>query len=165
MRANIKFLVMDVDGTLTDGKLYFGKDGELMKAFFVRDGYAIREILPQYHIEPIVITARESGMTACRCRELGIKEYHQNCKDKLKTLRQILERSDSDSKAYDLSTAAYIGDDIPDLDCMSAIKAGGGLTGCPADAVGEIKNIADFICSRKGGEGAVREFIEWIVHN
>ena len=72
-----KLLFMDVDGTLTDGKIYMGDKGEIMKAFHVRDGYAVKEILPQYDMIPVIITGRESEIVSQRCRELGIGQIYQ----------------------------------------------------------------------------------------
>jgi 3-deoxy-D-manno-octulosonate 8-phosphate phosphatase (KDO 8-P phosphatase) len=147
---------MDVDGTLTDGKIYMGPNGEVMKAFSVKDGYAINYILKPAGITPIVITARKSDIVKKRCDELGITEVYQDTFYKLARLKDIIGEKK-------LGQCAYIGDDIPDLECMKAIKNAGGLVGCPADAVKDIKNIANYVCSLKAGEGAMREFAEWIV--
>lgn len=150
----IKYLVMDVDGTLTDGKIYIGHNGEEMKAFNIKDGAGIHDILIPAGIIPVVITGRSSDIVSNRCIELGITEVHQNVKDKLGKLREIINN--------DLMSVAYIGDDINDLQCIRAIKKAGGIIGCPADAVREVIDLSDYICNVKGGEGAVREFIEWI---
>ena len=160
---NIKFLVLDVDGTLTDGKIYMGADGELFKAFDVKDGYGIAVLLPKAGIVPVIITSRVSAIVAGRCRELGIREVHQGCRDKLLTLRKLLQDfSARDGKEYTMGNVAYMGDDIPDLECMTLVKQAGGIAACPADAVGEVKAAADFVSSRNGGNGAVRDAIGWI---
>ena len=78
----IKLLVMDVDGTLTDGCIYTGSNGEMMKAFDVKDGYAIKHILPELGIIPAIITGRRSDIVACRARELDIEELYQGVADK-----------------------------------------------------------------------------------
>ncbi len=162
MRRKIRFLVMDVDGTLTDGKFYIGDNGELFKAFNTKDGFGVRNILPKYGIQPIIITARQSKIVDKRCAELNISIVRQGRLDKMMCLREILD--DLNEKNEDvLSHIAYIGDDILDLDCMNPIKENGGIVGCPADAVDEVKKVADFISSKNGGSGAVREFIEWLV--
>lgn len=153
----IKYLVMDVDGTLTDGKIYIGNSGEMMKAFDVKDGYAIREILPLFNIKPVIITGRKSEILEKRCRELEITELYQGVREKKALLQQLVEKY-----GCGFENVAYIGDDLNDLECMLAVKEKKGLVGCPADAVKEVKDIADFISYRKGGNGAVREFIEWI---
>lgn len=147
----IKYLVMDVDGTLTDGKIYIGNEGEMMKAFSIKDGCGIHDILIPAGIIPVIITGRTSKILENRCKEIGIKETHQGISNKLEKLLSITD---------DLSTVAYIGDDINDLSAMLPIKEAGGKIGCPADAVIKVKEIADFISVKNGGDGAVREFIE-----
>ena len=150
----IKYLVMDVDGTLTDGKIYMGNAGEMMKAFDIKDGCGIHDILIPTGITPVIITGRSSKILENRCKELGITNLHQGIRNKLEKLLAITTH---------LSTVAYIGDDINDLSCMEPIKEAGGLVGCPADAVQKVIDLADFLSKRNGGNGAVREFIEWIV--
>lgn len=149
----IKALIMDVDGTLTDGGIYMGNPGEIMKRFDVRDGYAIHNILPLLGITPIIITGRTSEIVKNRCRELGITELVQGSFCKEEDMCNILNRL-----GITLEETAYIGDDLPDKECMELV----GVCGCPSDAVDEIKTICDFISDKKGGNGAVREFIEWI---
>lgn len=164
MNKNIKFLVMDVDGTLTDGKIYIGKEKELFKVFDVKDGYGIKDILPQYGIIPIIITARYSKILENRCKELNICYLYQGIKDKLRKLNEIIElKSIEDRKKYSYINFAYIGDDLPDLECMAIIKENDGLVACPADAIKKIKEISNYICSNNAGNGAVREFIEKII--
>lgn len=150
----IKYLVMDVDGTLTDGRIYMGNDGEMMKAFDIKDGCGIHDILIPAGITPVIITGRSSKILENRCKELGITNLHQGIRNKIEKLLTI---------TTDLSMVAYIGDDINDLSCMEPIKEAGGLVGCPADAVQRVIDLADFVSKRNGGNGAVREFIEWIV--
>lgn len=151
---NIKYLVMDVDGTLTDGKIYMGQNGEMMKAFNIKDGCGIHDILIPAGICPVIITGRKSDIVLNRCKELGISEVHQGISDKLGKLMEI---------TGNLAEVAYIGDDINDLVCMKAVKNAGGVLGCPADAVQAIKKITDFVADHNGGDGAVRDFIEWLV--
>lgn len=152
----IKYLVMDVDGTLTDGKIYISHSGELMKTFNIKDGCGIHDLLIPAGIVPVIITCRSSDIVLNRCKELGINVVYQGVKNKLEKLQLI---------ADELSTVAYIGDDINDLSCMESVKAVGGLIGCPNDAVENVKNIADYVAPHKGGEGAVRDFIEWMLRN
>ena len=163
MADGIRFLVMDVDGTLTDGRIYFGPSGEVLKVFDVKDGYAIKCMLPEMAIVPVVITARESKMLELRCKELGIVELHQGASVKLDKLMDVLRVwSEKDGSEYTLKNAAYIGDDILDLQCMRPISAAGGIAACPVDAVAEVVSAADYVCKAPGGRGAVREFVEWI---
>ena len=146
----IKMLVMDVDGTLTDGHIYVGAEGEMMKAFHVQDGYGIAHILPKLGIAPVIITGRSSKIVEKRAEELKITHLHQGIGDKLTKLQEV---------ARDLGAAAdqiaYIGDDVNDLDCIRWC----GFTACPADAVPEVLTAVDYVCRRDGGRGAVREFI------
>lgn len=151
-----KYLVMDIDGTLTDGKIYMGPQGEAMKAFSVKDGYVFKYILEPAQIIPVVITARNSSIVKNRCDELGIKEVYQGKLDKLAALKEIVGEQQ-------LSSCVYFGDDILDLKCMMPIKNAGGIIGCPADAVQEVKAVSDYICLCKAGDGALREFVEWLV--
>ena len=157
----IKFLVMDVDGTLTDGKLYIGQDGEMFKTFDIKDGCGIKDILPAINIIPIIITARCSKILENRCQELGIQHLFQGVREKRIKLDEIIsEFSRSEGIEYSYKNVAYIGDDILDLQCMLPIKTCGGLIGCPRDAALEVLATSDFISSKNGGDGAVREFIE-----
>lgn len=149
----IKALAMDVDGTLTDGGIYIGTDGEMMKRFHVKDGYAIHDLLPAMGIIPIIITGRTSEIVKRRCAELGITRLVQGSTDKIGDLKKILAR-----ERIDMTETAYMGDDMNDYDCMRQV----GLKGCPSDAADSIKKIADYITISSGGNGAVREFVEWI---
>lgn len=150
---NIKMLILDVDGTLTDGKIYIGSEGELMKAFNVKDGLGIVKLQTQ-NIVPVIITGRISEIVEQRAKELGITEVHQGIKDKVKVLRQL-----ADKYQYELKELAYIGDDENDLEAMKLC----GMVGCPRDAVDSVIQLADFVCKRNGGEGAVREFIDYLL--
>lgn len=154
----IKWLIMDVDGTLTDGKIYIGNKGEVFKAFNIKDGYGIAHILRGASIEPIIITGRESDIVRQRCFELGIKRVFQGSMDKTGVLESVIGKEN-----YEM--CAYIGDDEPDLMCMRQIKTKGGLVGCPSDAIEAIKEVCHYISPNKAGNGAVRDFIEWIVHH
>jgi len=156
MAKNAKILFMDVDGTLTDGKIYMGPSGEVMKAFNIKDGYGIHEILPQYGIIPVIITGRTSEIVKNRADELGIIELYQGKHEKVETMHRVLAKYHCPAEK-----AAYIGDDVLDLPCMELC----GITGCPSDAVSEVKVICDYICQASGGCGAVREFIEWLIEN
>ena len=157
---NIKFFAMDVDGTLTDGKIYMSDKGECFKAFNIKDGYAIHSILREYRMIPVIITGRKSQIVEKRAQELNIDEIHQGVSDKLTKLKEIILRYPGEA---DLSSVAYIGDDLNDIPTMNAVQESGGLVGCPADAVKQVLERADYIAQHNGGDGAVRDFIEWIV--
>lgn len=152
--TKIKILVMDVDGTLTDGKIYVSNQGEIMKAFHVKDGLGIMKI-HERGIVPVIITGRNSEIVSIRGEELRISEIHQGIEDKLSILKNI-----SLKYGCNFDEVAYIGDDENDLECMNIC----GIKGCPSDAVNSVKQIADFVCGRSGGNGAVREFIEYLLH-
>jgi 3-deoxy-D-manno-octulosonate 8-phosphate phosphatase (KDO 8-P phosphatase) len=149
----IKLLILDIDGTLTDGKLYFSAKGEFMKAFNIKDGLILAD-LAQYDIVPVVITGRKSKILSNRCKELHITEVYQGIADKVKQLRSIVAKYHC---SFD--EVAYIGDDLNDLECMKLC----GISGCPADAVDQVKKAVDYVCVKNGGDGAVREFIEYFL--
>lgn len=151
---DIKLLIMDVDGTLTDGKIHIGENGELFKSFYARDGYAIKEILPKYNIFPIILTGRNSKITNIRAKELNIDYVYQGIDEKDIVIKEICEKH-----GVLASQIAYIGDDLNDLEAMKLV----GLVGCPQNAVSGVREIADFISKNVGGDGAVREFVEFIV--
>lgn len=145
----IKMLVMDVDGTLTDGTIYIAPSGEVMKAFNVKDGYGIVQ-LRKSGIVPVIITGRKSQIVEQRAKELKITELYQGIEDKLAKLKEIAEKYNVTAREI-----AYIGDDLNDMDCIEFC----GFTGCPADAVDEVLQKVNYVCKHDGGNGAVREFI------
>lgn len=154
MNKKIKLLFMDVDGTLTDGKIYMGENGEVMKAFDIKDGYAIAHILPKMEIIPVIITGRTSKIVENRAKELGITELYQDIDNKLGVMLDVIRKYKCTEE-----NVAYIGDDLPDIQCMKKCA----MAGCPADAVQEVKEICQYICNKKAGCGAVREFIDRIL--
>ncbi|MGM0508946.1 MAG: KdsC family phosphatase [Fusobacteriota bacterium] len=150
---HIKMIILDIDGTLTDGTIYINNNGVESKGFNAKDGLAIVEARKQ-GIPSAIITGRESTVVEIRARELGITEVHQGVENKLGKIREI-------AKKYNLEkyNFAYIGDDVNDLPALKKV----GFRGTPYDGVQEVKEVADFISSCKGGHGAVREFIEYIL--
>lgn len=150
----IHYLVMDVDGTLTDGKIYMSPTGEAMKAFNIKDGCGIHDIAIPHNLIPVIITGRKSNIVENRCKELGITEVHQGVSNKLNELLFI---------THELSSVAYIGDDINDLPIMKAVKDAGGAVGAPHDAIKKVLEIADFVCPHDGGDGAVRDFLKEVI--
>ena len=151
--SKIKLLVMDVDGTLTDGKIYMGNNGEVMKAFDVKDGCGIKDILPTLGITPVIITGRVSKIVENRAKEIGITELHQGVRDKLAVLKKVAEKYNASPDEI-----AYIGDDINDLECIEYC----GFTACPADAVEKVKNNCQYVSMLYAGNGAVRDIIRKI---
>ena len=148
---NIKLFVMDVDGTLTDGKIYMGSAGEMMKAFHVKDGYGIHNILPQLGVIPVILTGRKSEIVKERSRELGVVNVIQGSEDKVEDLRALLRQM-----SMDWNQVAYIGDDLNDLSVMRKVA----WAACPCDAVDEIKEICQYVSTKEGGFGAVRDAID-----
>lgn len=149
----IKLLAMDVDGTLTDGRIYIGPDGEVMKAFDVKDGYGIVRFREAGGI-PAIITGRRSRIVEQRCRELGITELHQGVSDKLDCLMKLASRY-----GLEREEIAYIGDDLNDLACMEYA----GVSACPGDAMEAVRSSCSYICTSPGGRGAVREFLDTVL--
>lgn len=152
--ARIKLLLMDCDGVLTDGRLYFSAGGEEMKVFDVRDGQG----LVSWHKAggtSGIISGRSSRIVGVRAGELGIKFVHQGVEDKIQAFLAIL------AEAYisDPAEVAYIGDDVPDIPLLKKV----GLPVAVADAVGEVKAAAAFVTEAKGGRGAVRNVCDLLL--
>ncbi len=150
--AAIELVVMDVDGVLTDGKISYTSDGQEIKSFNVKDGLGI-SLGVKAGLQFGIITARQSVMVERRAAELGIQHVLQHTKTKLPAFETLAE-----SLGLTLAQVAYIGDDLPDLPPM--IKAG--LACCPADAAREVLDRAHFVSPYRGGEGAVRDILDFI---
>lgn len=150
----IRCLVFDVDGTLTDGKIHISSDGELYKSFDVKDGYGIKCLLPCRGIQAAIITGRKSQIVELRARELGIKYVYQNIKDKAAALQDLRLKL-----GISLEEIAFMGDDVNDLPAMKIA----GIAACPKDAVEEVKQVCAYVCKKKGGGGAAREWIEHLI--
>jgi len=148
----IKLLIMDVDGTLTDGGIYYDDSGHEMKKFNVKDGAGITK-LKKYGVKTMILTGRKSDCVAKRSEELKIDYVFQGIENKAEYLKKFIEDNNLDSNAI-----AYIGDDINDIECMQYAT----FTACPLDAVDQVKNNVWVVCEKKGGEGAVREFIDFM---
>jgi 3-deoxy-D-manno-octulosonate 8-phosphate phosphatase (KDO 8-P phosphatase) len=151
--AGVAMLVLDVDGVLTDGRLYYGNNGEELKAFNIKDGLGIK-LLQRAGVRVAIITGRVSEIVARRARELGIEEVVQGREDKRQALLELCERSGLSSRE-----CAYMGDDLPDLGAVTA--AGLGMT--VADGCAALREAADWTASASGGCGAVREACEFIL--
>ena len=149
----IALLVCDVDGVLTDGRLYYGPQGEALKVFDVRDGHGIR-MLAAHGIEVAVLSARSSPIVAQRARELGIERILQGRGDKAEGFRELLA-----AKRVTAAQAAYIGDDFPDLPALRIA----GFAATVADARDEVKAAAHWVAPQPGGHAAVRALAEFIL--
>ncbi len=151
--ARVRLLVLDVDGVLTDGRLYYGPQGEAMKVFDVRDGHGIKMLIKN-GVEVALLSARSSDIVAARARELGIARVLQGRSDKASAFATLLADT-----AVASDDSAYIGDDLPDLPAMRAA----GFASTVADACDAAKSAAHWITPQPGGRGAVRALAEFIL--
>lgn len=151
--ANIKLLILDADGVLTDGQIVINDRGEETKSFHVRDGQGL-VLLMDAGVEVIIITGRKSVALEHRARELGIQKIYQGVKDKGDLCRKLMKE-----KKLEKDHLCCIGDDLPDLPLFQQA----GLSVAVADAVDEVRHAAGIITENKGGKGAVREICEIIL--
>jgi 3-deoxy-D-manno-octulosonate 8-phosphate phosphatase (KDO 8-P phosphatase) len=151
--AMIQMLVLDVDGVLSDGRLYYSNSGDELKSFSIKDGLGIK-LLRDAGVKVAIITGRTSEIVTRRARELGIEEIVQGREDKRQALLELCERSGTS-----VDDCAYMGDDLPDLGAI--IAAGLGMT--VSDGAAPVKEAADWVSEARGGYGAVREACEFIL--
>ena len=151
--ADIKLLLFDVDGVLTDGKILLHPDGTESKRFDIKDGTAL-VWAQRAGLKVGVLSARTSSATAQRAAQLGVTIVHQGVPSKLHAYDEILRQQ----QLTDAETA-YMGDDLLDLPVIARV----GLSGCPADAVDEVRSRVDFVSRAVGGDGAAREFVEIVL--
>jgi 3-deoxy-D-manno-octulosonate 8-phosphate phosphatase (KDO 8-P phosphatase) len=149
----IKLLILDVDGVLTDGSIILDNYGNELKSFHVRDGHGIK-MLMSAGIHVAIITGRQSQVVEKRAHELGIKDVFQKCLDKQIAYDELAQKYGLDS-----SEIAYIGDDIIDIPVLKR----SGLPVVVADADDQTKAFAQFITTKEGGRGAVREFCDLLL--
>ncbi|RVU91823.1 acylneuraminate cytidylyltransferase [Flavobacterium columnare] len=152
-QKRIDYLVLDVDGVFTDGCVYYGKEGELMKKFDMRDGMGL-EILRQNGVEVVVITSENSKLVEERMKKLQIKNLFLGVKDKFSLLKSFVL-----NKNTSFGNIAYVGDDVNDLTCICSV----GWSFTPQNATVTLKNNADIILNQNSSEGAIRETCEWIM--
>ncbi|MDB2695060.1 HAD-IIIA family hydrolase [Flavobacteriaceae bacterium] len=150
---NIKTFIFDVDGVLTDGKILITNEGELLRSFDTKDGYAMKCALVQGYKIAIITGGRNQGVEE-RFKELGVYDIYMGAHYKLDAFQDLLDNYDLDPE-----TILYIGDDVPDIPVMEKV----GLGCCPADAVSDVKTMADYVSHKNGGEGCVRELIEQVL--
>ena len=149
----IKTFIFDVDGVLTDGKILINSDGELLRSFDTKDGYAMKcSLVKGFKIA--IITGGRNEAVRERFKELGVIDIYLGAHHKLDAYQDLMDN-------YDLNPEEilYIGDDIPDIPVMEKV----GLGCCPADAASDVKAMADYVSHKKGGEGCVRELIEQVL--
>ena len=152
--VDIKLLMLDVDGVLTDGSLLVGADGkEALKIFDSLDGHGIK-LLQSTGVTVAIITGRTSGMVEGRAKELGIKHVQMGISKKMDALQILLEKT-----GFKLSDCAAMGDDWPDLAILPNVR----LAICPAQAHEEVKKRVQYIAQKTGGNGAIREVCDLIL--
>lgn len=151
--SRIKLLGCDVDGVLTDGRIYLGKDGEIFKVFYAQDGLAMLRA-EQVGLKLAFITGRDSQIVMQRARELNVREVHLGVKDKLTCMKAIWRKI-----GIQPQETAFIGDDINDLPLMQAVGLACTVPVCAL----EVKEAAHFVATQPAGRGAVREIIEFIL--
>lgn len=150
---NIKLLLLDVDGVLTDGKIVYTDSGEQIKAFDVKDGHGLK-LLMRSGAEVVLITGRESKVVLHRARDLGIQEVYQKITNKIEIYEKILKE-----KNLEDIQVGFVGDDLIDIPVLRRV----GFSAAVEDAIPEVKEIVDYVTSKKGGEGAVREVCELLL--
>jgi len=148
----IKFFISDIDGVMTDGNIFFYK-GEIYRKFNVKDGLGIK-LLKLIDIEPVILSSKSSYQTKERFISLGVNLYFEGVEKKYDFIEKFLKKTN-----IGWENICYMGDDLPDLLPMK--KASFSI--CPFDAVKEVKNVADYVCVKKGGEGAFREGVEELI--
>jgi 3-deoxy-D-manno-octulosonate 8-phosphate phosphatase (KDO 8-P phosphatase) len=149
----IKLLILDVDGVLTDGKILYNDRGEELKAFNVRDGHGLK-LLMRAGIGIALITGRKSKVVLHRARDLGIKNVYQRVTNKIEVYEKILK-----GKKLKDENVGFVGDDLVDIPVLKRV----GFSAAVGDAIPEVREIADYVASKKGGEGAVREICELLL--
>jgi 3-deoxy-D-manno-octulosonate 8-phosphate phosphatase (KDO 8-P phosphatase) len=150
----IRLVVLDVDGTMTDGRLYYGKDGEAFKAFDVRDGHGLRLLQIHGGVKLAVLTGRRADLVQQRCRELSIDHVVGGSRAKGAAIEKI-----ASDLGVPLSDAAFMGDDVNDLPALRKVA----LSCAPRDAAPEVLDQVLWVSSRAAGRGAVRELCELLL--
>ena len=150
---DITTFVFDVDGVLTDGSVFITNDGEMLRTMNIKDGYAMKTAIDCGYNVCIISGGKNEGVRI-RLQNLGIKDIHLGCPDKIETFNNYAALY-----AINPEQVLYMGDDIPDYQVMNLV----GLPTCPQDACAEIKSISKYISHKNGGKGAVRDVIEQVL--
>jgi 3-deoxy-D-manno-octulosonate 8-phosphate phosphatase (KDO 8-P phosphatase) len=148
----VRLVLLDVDGVLTDGHLWYGPQGEMMKVFDVKDGHGI--VIARNHVDFGVISGRPQELAERRLRELRVKHLYFANLDKLSCYEELIARLTLTDEQV-----AFMGDDVNDLPLLERV----GLSACPADAVAAVRQRTRFVSSCPGGRGAVRELCDLVV--
>jgi 3-deoxy-D-manno-octulosonate 8-phosphate phosphatase (KDO 8-P phosphatase) len=149
----ISFILLDIDGVLTDGTLLYGPDGEITKVFSVYDGHGIYRG-HQLGLKFGAISGREADANIRRAEKLKLEELYQNCNDKVAAYEEIKTKYGLNDENF-----CYVGDEVFDLPLLSKVA----FSCAPANALPEVKKEVDYITKLKGGKGAVREIIDYIL--
>lgn len=155
----VRMFLTDCDGCLTDGGMYYTENGDEIKRFDTRDGMGI-QLLRDAGVKCGIITSENRCLNKRRAEKMKIDYLVQGCKDKAGALVDICER-----EGISLSSVAYMGDDLNDLEVIRRIVAAGGIAACPADAIGAVRLAVSYVCVHNGGHGAVREFANYLRAN
>lgn len=155
LAKKIKLIIMDVDGTLSDGRFFVLPDGQVIKSFDVKDGTGVI-FANLAGIKTAIITGKTTEVVRKRAEELHINDYYEGVTNKTKPLYELLEKY-----SLEKEEVAYIGDDIGDAEVMGMV----GFSAAVGDAHPLIKRISHYIAKRYGGRGAVREVIDFILDN
>jgi YrbI family 3-deoxy-D-manno-octulosonate 8-phosphate phosphatase len=150
----IRLVLTDNDGVLTDTGVYYSAKGEELKRFSIRDGMGIERMRKYAGVETIIITGEESGSVRTRAEKLKIREFYLSVNKKEELLPEIMKKNE-----VALDEIAFVGDDSNDIEIMKMV----GFRATPADGMSFIKEISDYICENKGGNGAFREVAELII--
>lgn len=149
----VRLLVFDLDGVLTNGKILVMPNGEWIREMDIKDGYAIQHAVKS-GLKVAVITGSSSAPVKERLLKLGVELFFENVPQKSLIINQLLSKLHIDK-----SSALFMGDDLPDLDAFEAV----GVKTCPADAATELLQLADYISPKSGGNGSVRDIIEKVL--
>lgn len=151
--ARIEAMIFDVDGVMTDGRIIPTAEGDFIRCYNCKDGYALAYAI-RHGYRVCVITGGYGKILERRLRMLGMQDFYIDCMDKITTLREYM-------KKYDLKpeNVLYMGDDIPDLECMREV----GMPVCPADSAPEVIECSRYISEFEGGRGAVRDIVEQVL--
>lgn len=150
---NIKLLITDVDGVLTDCGMYYSEYGDELKKFNTRDGMGI-QLLREYGIKTAIITKENTKIVESRAKKLKVDDVHQGIDNKLIVFEELRKKYN-----LDYSEVVYVGDDINDIPVLEKT----GISFCPNDAIDEVKDVCDYVLSKKGGEGTIREIVELVI--
>ncbi len=151
--SKIKTFIFDVDGVFTDGSIIVTTQGEMHRVMSVRDGFAIKQLIEKNYLVCIISGGTDNGV-ALRLKKLGVQHIYLGIENKLECYSGFVKQNNLIEEEI-----LYMGDDIPDIDVMKKV----GLAVCPKDAINEIKKVATYITSKKGGNGCVREIVDKVL--